>query len=482
MLHFFKQARLTAGSALLLMLTVMLPVQAAVPANTLRQSLQQPGLSGPHTGVLIVSGRTGETILSQNADTPLMPASNMKILTSAAALSLLKPEFRFKTHLLTDGRINGETLQGNIYLKGFGDPVLSDERLTELMQELRFLGVRTVTGNLIADDTFYDAERVGRGWKSTYGASAYSAQISALSLNLNTVEVRVRPTQAGRPANITLKPENTFFEVINKTNTSGGGTRLHIARQLVNGRNQIIVTGNLYARGRTEVETINLEDPTLYTGNVAQNLLRKEEVIVQGKVVKGTTPPGAALLATTESAPLSEVVSELNKHSINLIAENLLKFMGANFEGAPGTAAKGAKVVTERFLINQVGLPRNNGIVIADGSGLSPLNRVTAHAFAQVLQHMLSQYDVSVDFMSSLAISGVDGTLRKRMNGPDLKRRVRAKTGFINGASSLSGYLYTKKNEVVVFSFLMNHYSNFYTATSTQERLCRLLLDYEDKL
>ncbi len=481
MLHFFKHSRLVASGCLLLTLSLALPAPAAVPVNSLRQSLQAPGLSSPHTGALVVSGRTGETILSQNADTPLMPASNMKIMTSAAALSLLKPEFRFKTHLLTDGRINGETLQGNIYLKGYGDPVLTDERLTELMQELRFLGVRNVTGDLIVDDTFFDAERVGRGWKSTYGASAYSAQISALSLNLNTVEVRVRPTQPGRPAHVTLKPENTFFEVINKTTTSGGGTRLQISRQLVNGRNQIIVSGSLYSRGRTEVETINLEDPTLYVGNVAQNLLRKEEVIVQGKVAKGTTPPAASLLATTESAPLREVVSELNKHSINLIGENLLKFMGANFEGAPGTAAKGAKVVIERFLINQVGLPRNHGLVIADGSGLSPLNRITPTAFAQVLQHMLNQYDVSVDFMSSLAISGVDGTLRKRMNTPDLKRRVRAKTGFINGASSLSGYLYTKKNEIVVFSFLMNHYSNFYAATSTQERLCRMLLDYEDK-
>jgi D-alanyl-D-alanine carboxypeptidase/D-alanyl-D-alanine-endopeptidase (penicillin-binding protein 4) len=477
-------ARLRAGSlaCLCVMLaSLILPAHAAVSVSSLRQSLQQPGLSLPHTGIRIISGKTGATLLEHNAGTPLMPASNMKIVTSAAALSLLKPEFRFKTHLLTDGRINGETLQGNLYLKGFGDPVLTDERLQQLMQELRFLGVRSVTGNLIADDSFFDQERVGRGWKSTYGAAAYSAQISALSLNLNTVEVRVRPTQVGRPANITLKPESNFFQVVNQTTTSGGGTRLHIARQLVNGRNQVIVSGNLYVRGRTEIETINLEDPSLYVGSVAQNLLRKEEVIVQGRVLRGTTPPGAGLLAVTESPPLREVVSELNKNSINLIAENLLKFMGANFEGAPGSSAKGAKVVMDRFLINQVGLPRNNGLVMADGSGLSPLNRMTAVVFTEVLQHMLTQYDVSVDFIASLAISGVDGTLKKRMNTPDLKRRVRAKTGFINGASSLSGYVYTKKNEIVIFSFLMNHYHNFYAASSTQERLCRQLLDWEEK-
>lgn len=481
MLDRFKLQRLFGALALIgfLILPASQPALAAVSANALRQSLQQPGLSPQNTGVRIVSARSGETILAQNAETALMPASNMKVITSAAALSLLKPEFRFKTHLLTDGRLQGETLQGNLYLKGFGDPVLTDERLQQLVQELRFQGISSISGNLIADDSFFDAMRVGRGWKSTYGAASYSAQISALSLNLNTVEVRVRPTQVGRPAVVSLKPENTFFEVINKTSTSGGRTRLHIARQLVNGRNQVVVSGNLYVRGRTEIETINLDNPTLYVGNVAQSLLRKEGITLQGQVQAGVTPGHASLLAVTESPPLREVVSELNKNSVNLIAENLLKFMGANFVGAPGSSEKGAKVVMERFLKAQVGLPRTDHLVMADGSGLSPLNRMTADTLTRVLQHMFMQYDVSVDFIASLPISGVDGTLRKRMNTAELKRRVRAKTGFINNVSALSGYIYTEKNEVLIFSYLMNHYSNFYAATSTQDRLCKQLLAWE---
>lgn len=463
---------------LCLSLLICLPAEA-LTVDGIRQMVQQPGLSAPFTSVRIVDAETGAPIFEQNASTPLMPASNLKVITSSAALSLLKPEFQFKTELLTDGRISGETLQGNLYLKGFGDPVLDDERLENLVEELRFLGVRTVTGNLIADDSFFDAERIGRGWKSTYGAAAYSAQISALTLDLNTVEIRVRPTQSGQAASITLKPENTFFEIVNRTVTSGGRTRLSITRQLVNGHNQIIVSGNLYVRGATEVEKLNLDDPTLYVGNVAQNLLSKQEIALQGKVVKGPTPAGAALLASSQSPPLREVVSELNKHSINLIAENLLKFMGANFEGPPGTAAKGAKVVMERFLVNQVGLTRNPNLVMADGSGLSPLNRMTTEVLSKVLQHMYHEYDASVDFMASLPIAGVDGTLRKRMNTPEIKRRVRAKTGFIDGASSLSGYLYTKHDKVLIFSFLMNHYSNFYAAVSTQDRLCRALTDWQ---
>lgn len=488
MLHFFKlRARLRPGlqpvclTLILVLLNPLLPAQAALSTANLRQSLQQPGLSLPHTGAHIVSARSGETVLSLNSGTALMPASNMKVITSAAALSLLKPEFRFKTHLLSDGRLQGDTLQGNLYLKGYGDPVLSDERLQQLVQELRFLGIGKINGQLIADDSYFDQQRIGRGWKNTYGAAAYSAQISALSLNLNTVEVRVRPTQVGQPAAISLKPESSFFALVNKTSTSGGRTRLHISRQLVNGKNQIIVSGNLYVRGRTEIETINLDNPTLYTGYVAANLLRKEGIQLQGQIRQGTTPAGANLLATTESPPLREVVSELNKNSINLIAENLLKFMGANFSGAPGSSEKGAKVITDRFLTRMVGLPHNPSLVIADGSGLSPLNRLSAETLTRVLQHMLQQYDVSVDFVASLAISGVDGTLKKRMNTPELKRRVRAKTGFINGASALSGYVYAKNNEILIFSYLMNHYRTFHAATSTQDLLCKQLLAWETR-
>ncbi|MGV3522987.1 MAG: D-alanyl-D-alanine carboxypeptidase/D-alanyl-D-alanine endopeptidase [Candidatus Sericytochromatia bacterium] len=480
MLHFFNIRRMEQLCVLAGLIGVLLfPLQPA-EANSarLRQLLQQPGLSAPHTGAEIVSLKTGEAILSHNASTALMPASNMKVITSAAALTLLKPEFHFKTSLYTDGYQRGDTVQGNLYIKGYGDPVLNDERLQQLVQELRYNGIRSVSGDLIADDSFFDGERTGRGWKSTYGAAAYSARLSALSLNLNTVEVRVRPTQSGQMAGVTLKPDNTFFEIINKTRTSGGRTRLQISRQLVNGRNQIIVSGNVYVRGRTEVETINLDNPTLYVGNVVQTQLHKEGITLQGRLRQGVTPNGSALLASTESPPLRDIVAELNKNSVNLIAENLLKFLGANYEGVPGTAAKGAKVIQERFLVSQVGLPRNPQMVIADGSGLSPLNRVTAHVLVSVLKHMYDQYDVSVDFVSSLAISGVDGTLKKRMNTPELKRRVRAKTGFINGVSGLSGFVYTKDNEVLVFSFLMNHFRNYHSAVSTQEQLCAQLVNW----
>lgn len=477
MLHFFKKNPLTASLCAWvcsLTLVATLPAQA-FQASTAQSILNQAGLSTQNTAVRMVSMKTGQVLYEKNADKALIPASNMKVITSAAALHLLKPEFRFKTTLYSNARLRGGVLNGDIYLKGYGDPVLDDERLGELVQELRFAGVESITGNLYVDDTFFDQETRGKGWKDTYGAAAYSARISALSLNLNTVAVQVKPGQLGQAANVRLKPENTFFDIVNQTRTTTGSTRLKISRQWVNNRNQIIVSGQVNVRGRTESENINLDKPGLYVGNVAQSMLKREGIQLQGKVMKGQAPSGANILASTLSPPLKDIVTRLNKDSVNLIAENLLKFMGANFLGAPGTAEKGAQVIKERFLFSQVGLDPSTPLVIADGSGLSPLNRLTATSLSRVLEYMFQQFDVSVDFMGSLAISGVDGTLKKRMNTPLLKRRVRAKTGFINGVSSLSGYVYTQKNEVIIFSFLMNHFTSYGAAVQAQQRLCELL-------
>lgn len=477
MLHFFKKkpAFITLFAFFTAFSVLLSPVVEASSPAVLQRILNNPSLSSQHTGVRILSMKTGQPLLEKNVNTALMPASNMKVITSAAALSLLKPEFQFKTVLFTDGQQRGNVLQGNLYLKGYGDPVLNDERLYELIRELNFLGFDSIEGDLVLDDSFFDAERTGRGWKKTYGAAAYSARISALALNLNTVDIRIRPTQVGRPAAIELKPANSFFKIQNNTRTSGGRTRLKIVRQLVNGQNVVKVSGNVYVRGRTEVETINLDKPSLYVGNVAAGFLKREHIQLKGKIRRGVTPNGSRILASSQSPPLREIVSLLNKKSVNLIAENLLKFLGANFAGAPGTSAKGAQVIQDKFLVAMVGLPRETGIEIADGSGLSPLNRLTPKVLTEVLQYMFMQFDVSVDFLGSMAISGVDGTLKKRMNTPLLKRRVRAKTGFIQGASSLSGYLYTQDNEVLIFSFLMNHYRNYYQAIKTQEELCKAM-------
>jgi D-alanyl-D-alanine carboxypeptidase/D-alanyl-D-alanine-endopeptidase (penicillin-binding protein 4) len=479
-LHFFKMRRfLILFLLLLFLLSGTCAVWAVVNTHDLQSVWQKPGLSASHTGIQVISLKSGKSVFTHNANLALMPASNMKLITSAAALSLLKPEFTFKTLILSDGPIRGGVLKGNLYLKGLGDPDLTDERLAQLASDIRYLGVQRIEGRLFADDSYFDAQRQGEGWKNSYGASAYSAHISALSLNRNTVDVWIRPGAPGQPAEVALDPPNHYFEVLNQTQT-GGRTRLQIARTMNGrGRNLVTVSGSVAAHSRPEKESINLENPALYAGFVFQNLLQKAGVAVSGPVEAKKVPAGALEIARTESRPLRDIVGELNKHSVNLIAENLLKYMGAVFEGEPGTAAKGAQVIHERFLKQKVQVDSlKANIRIADGSGLSPLNRLSADVLTRVLIYMQGQFDVGVDYVSSLAISGVDGTLHARLNSADLKRRIRAKTGFINSASSLSGYVYTQKNETLAFSFLMNHFTGVYAARSSQDSLCQQLIHW----
>lgn len=455
-----------------------LPVQA-FSAASLSQWVSRPALSARHTGVNILSLKTGKVIYQKNATVPLIPASNMKLLTSAAGLSLLKPEYQFKTEVYLAKPVY-QNKENTLYLKGYGDPDLNDERLFGLAQDLKYQGVTDIAGDLVVDDSYFDQQSRGKGWKTTYGSAAYNARISALSLNRNTVKVWVKPTQPGQAAEVQIEPVTRFFKIINTAYTSSGRTRLKIARTLENGQNVIRVSGNIYSRSAPEAETINLDKPSLYVGEVFKETLAKLGVRIHGKVLKGRVPQGAILMSTAKSPPLREIISDLNKHSVNLIGENLLKTLGAVYKGAPGTSQKGAAVIQEAFLQQKVGLPANNGVAIADGSGLSPQNRVTAHALSEVLRYMYHQFDVGADFVASLAVSGVEGTLKKRFRNPKLKRKIRAKTGYINRVSTLSGYLQTDSNDVVVFSVLMNHFNNYSVAVASQEDLFSSLLDYQE--
>lgn len=449
------------------------PSQAEDVSNQLAKLLQNPGLSQTKTGIQVLSARTGQVIYQKNATASLAPASNMKLLTSAAAMSLLKPEFRFKTMLYTDGSVKQGMLEGHLYLKGMGDPDLQHAHLEEMAKELKYLGVKEIKGDLIADDSYFDQQQTGKGWKNTYGAATYSARISALSLNQNTVTVRIQATTSRQPATITLIPENKFFQIVNQTYCVAGRTQLKISRSVVNNRNQIVVSGAMSLNGAPEMETLNLDFPALYTGSVFESALQHEGIKINGHLRKGITPKGQArVLAVNQSRPLNEIINELNKNSINMIAEHLLKFLGANFLGEPGTADKGAQVIITRFLQKEVGA-NTTQIKIADGSGLSPLNRLTPDLLAKVLRYMYNRYDLTVDYMSSMAVAGVDGTLKNRLH--PYKRRIRAKTGFIDGVSALSGYIYTQHSDLLVFSILMNEYSNFSAARTAQDSVCAIL-------
>jgi len=437
--------------------------------------LKTPGISFSDTGVSIISIKTGDVLYESNSNKALLPASNLKLVTSSASLTLLKPEYTFKTMIYSDNKISANKIDGNIYIKGMGDPDFNVKRLWDMVKTIKHKGIKEIAGNVIADDSFFDSLETGNGWKlNGYGSSSYAARISALSLNYNVADVWVSPAlNQNEKAIVSVEPESDFFEIINKTSTGGRYSKLLISRVLNSaGKNIITVSGNIPYGANPELNSVNLDNPSLHTGYVLKNLLEKEGISVKGQVKRGLlASQNVVILAETESKPLSSIVYDFNKHSINIIGEILLKYLGAKFRGVPGTSKKGIDVVKQDFLEKEVKVSTEN-LNMVDGSGLSPLNRITTNHFVQILKYMYEHFDLQSDFLSSLPVAGADGTLKRRTRNTDGERKIRAKTGFINQASSLSGYVMTKNNQPIVFSILSNNFTNIYSATSAQDNIC----------
>jgi D-alanyl-D-alanine carboxypeptidase/D-alanyl-D-alanine-endopeptidase (penicillin-binding protein 4) len=438
---------------------------------------KNPGISTFSTSINIISLKSGEPIFQYNINKPLLPASNLKLVTSAASLTLLKPEHTFKTVIFGDGYGGGGKLNGNLYLKGYGDPDFTTERLWRMVRKLKNTGINEISGDLIADESFFDSKEIGEGWAvKRYGDAAYSARISALSINRNTVEVWLRAGEKpGSKAIVTLDPENDFFKVENQAVTRAGYSRMIISRTSeADGRNKIIVNGSVPPGSHSEVNKIILDNPALYTGYVLASLLKKEGILLRGQVKKGVTPNSALELVNSNSRTLSAIVYDFNKHSVNLIGEMLLKYLGATFRGIPGSSAKGVDVVKKDFLEKMVNVTTEN-LKMVDGSGLSPLNRITSEHFVRVLQFMYKNFSLQSDYLSSLPVAGADGTLRRRTKHTAGERMFRAKTGFINGVSCLSGYTVNKDGEPIAFSMMMNNFRNLSAAITVQDNICTYL-------
>ncbi|MGC8863818.1 MAG: D-alanyl-D-alanine carboxypeptidase/D-alanyl-D-alanine endopeptidase [Armatimonadota bacterium] len=454
-------------------------LHAQVPSDKIDEILNDPNLSHGLQAIVIRSLKTGRTLYERNADKAMIPASNMKLLVSATALDRLGPDFTFQTALRATGPVNKRgVLEGDVVLVGGGDPVLETGDLTNFAKQLKAKGVRKITGSVIGDDSMFDDERLGWAWTWADLPYYYSSEVSALNLNRNAVAVWVYPgKQPGAPAVVTCDPPTSYVEIENSAITGEPGSEktIWVNRRL--GRNVIRVGGSIPAGTKvTHAEQmITVCEPALYAAHILRDELCKQGIVVLGGVRPGKSPPGACLLCSHTSPPLSKILALLNKPSDNLIAEVLLKTLGAVLKGK-GTWAAGAEV--EKEFLAQIGLDLT-GINIADGSGLSRMNYVTARNIVDLLTQM-SQHKHAQVFIESLPVAGVDGTLRSRMKGTAAEGNVRAKTGYLSKVSTLSGYLTTRSGERLVFSILMNHHlcSNG-PATAAQNRVCELLAEME---
>ena len=445
-------------------LTQAAPTQeplAGMQYRTLPELLQSivtdPALSGALVGAQVTRVQDGKTIFAYQNDLLINPASVTKVFTTAAALCLLHPDFRFKTEIYAlNPPVNGQ-LMGPWFLRGTGDPFLVSERLQYMAAEVKALGIDQIQGALVLDDTYFDEQGDGPGWDQDHTARPYQAPMGALSLNFNSVAVLVFPTLAGKASRVDLFPGSAHFKLINQVTTSDR-THFTLDSRSVNGKDQITVSGRIamhHPGARSHCKVVN---PSFYTGYSLLDAFKRQGIKVGDTVKRGPVPAGAELIFSYQSLSLGELVRKVNKLSQNFMAEQLWKTLGAEFLGPAGSWRKGERVM-QAFLEEEVGIPPG-AYVLSNGSGLNDVNRVTTSQVVALLRYVWNRFDVQSEFLSSLAIAGADGTVINRFTHPMVARTIRVKTGTLENVRAMSGYAQSRGHEVFAFALLIQDFAS----------------------
>jgi D-alanyl-D-alanine carboxypeptidase/D-alanyl-D-alanine-endopeptidase (penicillin-binding protein 4) len=424
-------------------------------AQAIQSILETSALSGTRTGIFVADVVTGEPVFARDADVLLNPASNVKLVTSAAALARLGPGYRFATEFLVEGGGPGSPTVKALHVRGKGDPTLVSERLWAIAGELAHQGLRRV-GDLVLDESWFDAERTGPGYDQEDGDRSYLAPTGALSLDWNTVAIHVAPgDRRGARARVELEPASEFLVLENRATTGSRrvSRSLEVASVAAGGRQRVTVGGRVPLGGRTQVVRRKVDEPALHLGHVLKRYLALRGVTVTGKVRLGTVPRGARLVHVAQSEPLADVVRRLNKTSNNFVAEQIVKALGAEVKGAPGSWAKGIAAAEE--VLAELGVPRG-AYVMKNGSGLNDTNRFSARQLVTVLRAMWGRFPLAPEYVASLPVAARDGTIRLRMKESAAAGRLRAKTGTLQGVTGLSGYVETAAGGMLAFAVIVN--------------------------
>ena len=404
-------------------------------------------------GIEVVSLTDGAVVFAKNGDELLNPASNVKLVTAAAALARLGPDWRFETEFFLDG---APSERPRLYVRGKGDPTMTTERLYQVVGELKHLGLHELS-DIVLDEGYFDAERLAPGFEQESTDRPYTAPTGALSLNANTVAVYVRSTGAGAHPVVELEPPSDYFTVTNgAVGTLSRARRMAVSSELDGEKQKIVVRGTVPPSGESVVWR-RIDAPPLYYGQTLKALLEQRGVHVRGKVRLGSVPERTKLLYVAQSDTFDLVLKRMNKSSNNFIAETLMKVLGAEVKGAPGTTAKGVQAA-EEFLEHDIGISRGS-YVLKNGSGINDTNRFSPAQLARLLQTMAERFPLAAEYLSSVPIGGKDGTLKWRFEGNDIAGRLRAKTGTLENVCALSGVVQTAGGEVLAFSILVNDFS-----------------------
>lgn len=428
------------------------PVRAEKTLESrINQIIQNSSFTPSSTSVYAVSLSNGETIVDINGDILQNPASCSKVVTAAAALEALGPNYRFHTRFATDKFNEDNGTLNNLYIWSNGDPFLVSEIIWRMINNLTGLGVSGINGNIIIDDSFFDGAWFPK--KEIEDDRAYNTKTSAFSVNFNSVGIWVSPGNGSEKVITTAVPKTDYIKIINKTSI-GNKYALNITKTNGNTEGEtFIVSGEIPASMKPKLFYRTVENSIAYASSIFKEVVYQNNILFTGKILNGRTPGDALEILSEESKPISDTIKDMLKFSSNFAAEQLTKHLGAVKKGAPGTTEKGIAVL--KNYMNSLGIPES-AYTLENGSGLSDKSKLSAKQLVTILSSVHKNFKIGPDFTAALSILGVDGTMQKWRGPSQLNGNLRAKTGSLNNVASLAGYLNKGNGEVVAFAIIAN--------------------------
>ena len=466
--------------------------------ETLLPLTEDPLFRKAQVAVQVVDVETGEEMWGWNPDDGLVPASVTKVLTSATALRHLGPQWRFSTELYALGEVNAQgVLEGDLIVRGTGDPTLVVEKVWKMIKDLRTAGVVSIEGDIIFDATYFDSKDLIVGWDKPVDITtgpAYFAPLGGLSVNFNTACLIVGPgAKVGEPARIELETASNAIKIVNEMETGKKGTRrwvkLERETHASSGKLTFTVSGHIPLDSDAQRYYRAVGDPLPHFMGVFRDLMNVWDIGVKGSYRKGQLPeveedaakPATAgtdqepvLLVSLVSPPLAEILNHTNKYSSNFMAEQVLKAVGAEVYGAPGSTAKGVAVIQD--YLGTLGIAIDE-FTLVNGSGLTRDSILRPSHVNAVLLDMLGNDVLAPEFLSSLSVAGVDGTLRNRFDENGETGRIRGKTGSLNHVYCLAGIVNAGDGHTYVFTFFVNGFDRMRNVRKLHDRFARSLLE-----
>jgi D-alanyl-D-alanine carboxypeptidase/D-alanyl-D-alanine-endopeptidase (penicillin-binding protein 4) len=428
--------------------TIPAPIQSVIsghglPSDSYSFVVQEIGVTQP--------------LLTLNADQSLNPASTMKIITTLAALETLGPAYNWRTELYALGPIENGTLNGDLLLKGSGDPFLVEEQLRNMLKALQRAGVERISGNLILDGSYFDSSVVEEENIDNQAGRAYNTEPHAVLANFQTVTFYFYPHQNGNDVVIRTDPRLPNLYIDNRLrqhDAACSGYQRGITFDVNQNRTgEIIFSGQFPSRCNQFQMTREVLDAPGYTFGLFKSLWQEIGGELQGSQVLGTVPDDQDPLLVWSSSPLSDVIKSINKFSNNLMTRHLLLTLGAEQLGPPATVEKGREVVAAWLGSKELD---STMLVLENGAGLSRDARITTGLMTSVLQDAWRSPWMP-EFLASLPLNGMDGTMRNRLQDGNMRGRMHIKTGSLAGVSAVAGYVHAQSGKVYTVSGIINH-------------------------